>query len=106
MISVVTVHGLWMRGNAMAVLQSRLAPRGFELHAFAYRSITSSLAECTAALAEYAEQGRHLTIESQREDSLEITFRLDDPETYHELLSKLLGAALGVDASDPDGRSI
>ena len=38
MISVVTVHGLWMRGNAMAVLQSRLAPRGFELHAFAFLS--------------------------------------------------------------------
>jgi len=52
-ISVVTVHGLWMRGTAMAVLQQRLAPRGFEFHAFTYRSITASLAECTAALGEY-----------------------------------------------------
>ena len=52
-ISVVTVHGLWMRGNAMAVLQRRLATRGFEFHAFTYRSITSSLADCTAALTEF-----------------------------------------------------
>jgi pimeloyl-ACP methyl ester carboxylesterase len=52
-ISVVTVHGLWMRDTAMAVLQRRLAPRGFEFHAFTYRSITSSLSDCTAALTEY-----------------------------------------------------
>jgi len=52
-ISVVTVHGLWMRGAAMAVLQRRLAPQGFEFHSFTYRSITSSLADCTTALTEY-----------------------------------------------------
>ena len=75
-------------------------------HAQVREHVHDYVVSVTRALAEYAEQGRHLTIESQREDSLEITFRLDDPETYHELLSKLLGAALGVDASDPDGRSI
>jgi pimeloyl-ACP methyl ester carboxylesterase len=51
-ISVVTVHGLWMRGAAMSVLQQRLASRSFGFHAFSYRSITASLADCTAELAD------------------------------------------------------
>jgi pimeloyl-ACP methyl ester carboxylesterase len=52
-ISVVTVHGLWMRGTAMASLQRSLAARGFEPHSFSYRSITQSLADCTAALGKF-----------------------------------------------------
>ena len=50
MISVVTVHGLWMRGAAMRVLRGRLAPRGFQVHEFTYPSITSSLSDSAAAL--------------------------------------------------------
>jgi len=52
-ISVVTVHGLWMRGGAMVALQRRLAPRDFQFHFFSYRSITHSLADCTAALRKF-----------------------------------------------------
>ncbi len=55
MISVVTVHGLWMRGNAMAALRRRLAHRGFEFHPFSYRSITASLDDAVAALSEYVD---------------------------------------------------
>jgi pimeloyl-ACP methyl ester carboxylesterase len=52
-ISVVTVHGLWMRGTAMAALRNRLTPRGFELHHFSYPSVAGTLASCVDALAEY-----------------------------------------------------
>ena len=53
MISVVTVHGLWMRGASMAVLRRRLEPHGFAVHDFAYPSVTGSLRENAAALAAY-----------------------------------------------------
>ncbi len=52
-ISVVTVHGLWMRGAAMAALHKRLEPRGFELHHFSYPSVGGTLASCADALAAY-----------------------------------------------------
>jgi len=52
-ISVVTVHGLWMRGAAMAVLRRRLEPHGFNVCDFTYPSITGSLTANVAALAEY-----------------------------------------------------
>jgi pimeloyl-ACP methyl ester carboxylesterase len=54
-ISVVTVHGLWMRGTSMAVLRRRLEPHGFGFHAFGYRSVSQSLATGAAALAAYVD---------------------------------------------------
>jgi pimeloyl-ACP methyl ester carboxylesterase len=42
-ISVVTVHGLWMRGASMAVLRRRLTPHGFRVSHFSYPSVTCSL---------------------------------------------------------------
>ena len=53
MISVVTVHGLWMRGAAMRVLRRRLEPHGFSVHDFAYPSVTGSLEANAAALATF-----------------------------------------------------
>ena len=55
MISVVTVHGLWMRGASMAALPKRLRATGFKFHHFGYRSVTSPLADCAAELAAYVE---------------------------------------------------
>jgi pimeloyl-ACP methyl ester carboxylesterase len=52
-ISVVTVHGLWMRGSSMAALPRRLHGSGFQFHHFSYRSVTGGLADCAAALAAY-----------------------------------------------------
>jgi len=54
-ISVVTVHGLWMRGAAMTALRGRLAPGGFHFHHFSYPSVAGTLATCAAALAEYVD---------------------------------------------------
>ncbi len=62
MISVVTVHGLWMRGAAMAALRERLAPSGLDVHHFSYPSVAGTLATCTAALAEYIESVRGDTV--------------------------------------------
>lgn len=56
MISIVTVHGLWMRGAAMGVLRRRLMPRGFTVHEFAYPSITGSLSDSAAALGAFVER--------------------------------------------------
>ena len=53
MISVVTVHGLWMRGASMTGLRRRLTPNGFEFHHFSYPSVAGALAASAAALAEY-----------------------------------------------------
>jgi pimeloyl-ACP methyl ester carboxylesterase len=55
-ISVVTVHGLWMRGTSMSVLHRRLAGRGFHFHHFSYRSVTGSLNDGAQALAAYVER--------------------------------------------------
>jgi pimeloyl-ACP methyl ester carboxylesterase len=51
--SVVTVHGLWMRGGAMGVLRRRLEPNGFSFHDFTYASITGSLDDSVEALAAF-----------------------------------------------------
>jgi pimeloyl-ACP methyl ester carboxylesterase len=51
--SVVTVHGLWMRGASMALLRRRLEPQGFRIYEFNYRSVTRSLADNAAALAAF-----------------------------------------------------
>ena len=56
MISIVTVHGLWMRGAAMRVLRRRLMPRGFTVHEFTYSSITGSLSDGAAALGAFVER--------------------------------------------------
>lgn len=53
MISVVTVHGLWMRGAAMALLRRRLEPHGFQVYEFTYSSVTGSLKANAAALAAF-----------------------------------------------------
>lgn len=60
--SVVTVHGLWMRGASMAALQRRLAPHGLRVVSFGYHSVTRSLADNAAALAEFIERtpGEHV----------------------------------------------
>jgi pimeloyl-ACP methyl ester carboxylesterase len=54
-ISVVTVHGLWMRGASMAVLRRRVEPHGFHFHDFGYPSVTGSLNVNAAALAEFVD---------------------------------------------------
>jgi pimeloyl-ACP methyl ester carboxylesterase len=51
--SVVTVHGLWMRGASMAALPKRMRATGLKFHHFGYRSVTSPLADCAAELADY-----------------------------------------------------
>ncbi len=53
MISVVTVHGLWMRGAAMAPLRRRLEPHAWRVVNFSYPSITRSLEANTTALEAY-----------------------------------------------------
>jgi pimeloyl-ACP methyl ester carboxylesterase len=53
--SVVTVHGLWMRGASMAALPKRLRSTGFKFHHFSYRSVTSQLADCAAELAAFVD---------------------------------------------------
>lgn len=62
MISVVTVHGLWMRGTSMAVLRRRLEPHGFAFHHFGYRSVAGSLAASAAELAAYIDGVRGDTV--------------------------------------------
>jgi pimeloyl-ACP methyl ester carboxylesterase len=54
-ISVVTVHGLWMRGATMNVLRQRLEPLGWRVANFTYPSVTASLAANTAALEKYVD---------------------------------------------------
>jgi pimeloyl-ACP methyl ester carboxylesterase len=54
-ISVVTVHGLWMRGASMAVLRRRLAPHGFGVVDFGYASVTGSLRASARALAAFVD---------------------------------------------------
>jgi pimeloyl-ACP methyl ester carboxylesterase len=54
-ISVVTVHGLWMRGASMAILRKRLTPHGLSVMEFGYPSVTGSLPVNARALAEYVD---------------------------------------------------
>lgn len=39
---VLLLHGLWMRGFALAALKRRLAAQGFAVHAFEYLSVAAS----------------------------------------------------------------
>jgi pimeloyl-ACP methyl ester carboxylesterase len=54
-ISVVTVHGLWMRGAAMAALRRRLEPCGFHVEHFSYPSVAGSLSATAAELADFVD---------------------------------------------------
>jgi len=54
-ISVVTVHGLWIRSGAMAILRHRLEPRGLTVREFDYPSVTSSLTVNARALADFVD---------------------------------------------------
>lgn len=56
MISVVGVHGLWMRGASMAVLRARFERHGFAFHDFSYASVATSLADNAAALAAFVDR--------------------------------------------------
>jgi pimeloyl-ACP methyl ester carboxylesterase len=55
LITVVTVHGLWMHGRSMAVLRRRIEARGFAVYAFSYPSVTVSLEANAVALAKFLE---------------------------------------------------
>jgi pimeloyl-ACP methyl ester carboxylesterase len=50
--AVVAVHGLWMVGGVMAILQRRIEPRGFDFYPFGYSSIRDGLDANAARLAE------------------------------------------------------
>ncbi|HQR47949.1 MAG TPA: alpha/beta hydrolase [Steroidobacteraceae bacterium] len=53
---VVLVHGLWMRGNEMALLRRRLQrDHGFDVHVFSYPTLFGDTAQITADLADFAE---------------------------------------------------
>jgi pimeloyl-ACP methyl ester carboxylesterase len=53
---VVTVHGVWMRGNAMRTIRRRLVAHGYEVHAFSYPSIKEDLAANAARLGKFIER--------------------------------------------------
>lgn len=53
---VIIVHGLWMTGIELGVLQHRLrAEYGFEASIFSYPTITGTMAEHVASLRSYAQ---------------------------------------------------
>ncbi|MBC7983898.1 MAG: alpha/beta fold hydrolase [Candidatus Obscuribacterales bacterium] len=53
---IIIVHGLWMTGLELGVLQHRLrTDHGFEASIFSYPSITGTMAEHVASLRSYAE---------------------------------------------------
>jgi len=54
-ISVVTVHGLWMRGAAMDALRRRLTPHAWRVVNFNYPSVTESLEANTTELDAYVD---------------------------------------------------
>jgi len=58
---VILLHGLWMRGFALAMLDKRLIGAGFEVHRFDYLSVAASqehiLDQMHAQMRELGEQG-------------------------------------------------
>lgn len=50
-VPVVLLHGLWMPGLEMALLQQRLEPRGFHCRRFSYSTFQSGVEETVGALA-------------------------------------------------------
>ncbi len=79
-------------------MQHHQTERQAEQHAQLRERKQDYVVSVTRALAEYAERGGRIVIESEREDSLAITFRLDDPDAYHDLLSELLRSTLAAHA--------
>ena len=53
LITVVTVHGLWMRAGAMIPLQRRLERHGFAVQRFGYATVRRSLQANANALADF-----------------------------------------------------
>ncbi|HEV7779439.1 MAG TPA: alpha/beta hydrolase [Luteibacter sp.] len=49
---VILLHGLWMRGFAMGVLQHRLVEEGFKVHRFEYMSVAAPPEKAIARLRE------------------------------------------------------
>src|SRR6185312_15878786 len=58
---VILLHGLWMRGFALAMLDKRLIEAGFEVHRFDYLSVAASqehiLDRLHAQMRELGDQG-------------------------------------------------
>jgi pimeloyl-ACP methyl ester carboxylesterase len=54
-MSVVAVHGLWMRGTSMLAVTRRLEARGYRGYAFNYPSVRGSLEANAAALAQFVD---------------------------------------------------
>ena len=53
LISVVTLHGLWMRAGAMIIQQRRLEAAGFAVHRFGYPTVLQSLEANAGVLANF-----------------------------------------------------
>lgn len=54
--AVIVVHGLWMPGTEMVLLRRRLKAAGLTPVLFRYKSVTRSLTDNAAALAEFADR--------------------------------------------------
>jgi pimeloyl-ACP methyl ester carboxylesterase len=54
--TVVLVHGLWMHGAAMRIMQSRLQRCGYEVLAYSYATVRCDLTENATRLAAYLEE--------------------------------------------------
>jgi pimeloyl-ACP methyl ester carboxylesterase len=53
LITVVTIHGLWMRAGAMLMQQRRLEAAGFAVQRYGYPTVNASLQENAEALADF-----------------------------------------------------
>lgn len=54
-VSVVLVHGLWMHGFMMKLMQRRIARCGYTVHAFSYASVRCDLSQNAGRLARFIE---------------------------------------------------
>lgn len=54
--TVILVHGIWLPGYEMALLQRRLRKRGYECHLFRYPSLRQSPRDNAAVLARFADR--------------------------------------------------
>jgi len=55
-VSVVLVHGLWMKGYEMSLLQRRLRQAGYRVYRFSYRSVAHDLVENARRLNIFLQQ--------------------------------------------------
>jgi pimeloyl-ACP methyl ester carboxylesterase len=62
LITVVTLHGLWMRAGAMIVQQRRLEASGFAVQRFGYPTVHRPLAANAAALADFIDRAPGATV--------------------------------------------